>query len=192
MEPQERGFLFVVSAPAGTGKSTLVNRLLAEFPDRVQESCSCTTRTKRAGEVADKDYFFLSVEAFKQGIEEQDFLEYASVFGNYYGTRKKEVERIQNRGKNVVLVIDTQGALALMGKVEATFIFITPPSLQVLRERLVARNTESAEKIEERLSWASQELAQVSHYDYHFVNDDLEVSYQILRSIIIARQYQQV
>ncbi len=184
----EKGLLFVISAPAGTGKTTLVRMLTKEF-SCVVESISCTTRPIRSNEVADKDYHFLSLETFQNKIKAGDFLEYAEVFGNYYGTSKEYVEKQRASGKHVVLVIDTQGAMQLKGKIPAVFVFISPPSLDELKVRLMKRKTESIEVIEERLSWAKKELEMVSSYDYHIVNDHLNMAYEILRSIIIAEEH---
>lgn len=186
---EKRGRLFIVSAPAGTGKSTLVEMILGEFPHEVAESCSCTTRAARPGEVDGLHYTFVSFEEFEKEIEATAFLEYAKVFGNYYGTRKEEVERLRHQGKHVVLVIDTQGAMQIKQEVDGVFIFISPPSLDELRRRLLKRCTETPEKIEERLEWAKHELPLAVHYDYHIVNDDLAITYQILRSILIAEEH---
>lgn len=187
------GLLFIISAPAGTGKSTLVEMLLREFPEDIAESCSCTTRTPRPGEIAQKHYEFISQEQFERKIKADEFLEYAKVFGNFYGTRKEEIERLVGHGKHVILVIDTQGALQMKSKLKkdmpATFIFISPPSFDELRRRLYNRKTESEDKIQERLLWAKKEIALADHYDYHITNDDLEITYQILRSIFIAEEH---
>ncbi len=179
----------MISAPAGTGKSTLVEMLLKEFPEAVAESCSSTTRHPRPGEIAKHHYEFISVPEFENKIEAGEFLEYASVFGNYYGTRREEVDRLLKLGKHVILVIDTQGALQIIEKISAVFIFIKPPSFDELRKRLFKRSTESEEKIQERLLWAEQEIEVASRYDYQIVNDNLEVTYQILRSIFIAEEH---
>lgn len=187
----EKGHLFVISAPAGTGKSTLVQMLLEEFPEALEESCSCTTRGARPYEIAGQHYNFLSTEEFEKKIEGNEFLEYAKVFGNYYGTLKSEVARIQTSGKHAILVIDTQGALALQGRVDATFIFIKPPTTEELENRLFRRKTEDEDRMRERLEWAVRELALAKKYDYQFVNDDLSLGYQVLRSIIIAEEYKQ-
>jgi len=184
-----KGFLFVISAPAGTGKSTLVEMILKEFPEDIAESCSCTTRHPRPSEVSKKHYEFLSVEEFEEKIAVNDFLEYAKVFGNYYGTQKEEVTRLQTQGKHVVLVIDTQGAMKIKQQVPAVLIFISPPSLEELRRRLFKRRTEDEEKIQERLLWAKQEIAMAPNYDYHIVNDHLDITYHVLRSIFIAEEH---
>lgn len=184
----KKGLLFVVSAPAGTGKTTLVRMLQKEF-NCVVESISYTTRPIRPSEVAGRDYHFISTTEFEKRIAEDDFLEYAQVFGNYYGTSSKFVQEQQKKGHHVVLVIDTQGALQLMGSLEAIFIFISPPSIKELSTRLFARKSEDREAIEQRLSWAEKEMALASRYDYHIVNDHLKTAYDVLRSIFIAEEH---
>lgn len=183
-----KGLVFVISAPAGTGKTTLVRMLLDEFHS-VVESVSFTTRDPRPNEVPDRDYHFISVEEFKKKIKEGEFLEYAQVFGNYYGTSRKLLEAQREKGKHVVLVIDTQGALQLKEKLDAIFIFISPPSLEELRARLFRRRSETEEAIVSRLSWASKEMELISNYDYHIVNDNLKTAYDALRSILIAEEH---
>ncbi|NGX55645.1 MAG: Guanylate kinase [Chlamydiae bacterium] len=186
----DRGLLFVVSAPAGTGKSTMVDMLIKEFPDGVVESCSSTTRRPRPGEVPKHHYLYLSIAEFEEKIAKDEFLEHVKLFGNYYGTRREEIDSLQASGKHVVLVIDTQGALQLKEKLpEAIFIFISPPSVEELRNRLFKRRTEDEEMIEERLDWSKNEIALARHYDYQITNDNLEISYQVLRSILIAEEH---
>lgn len=183
------GLVFVLSAPSGTGKTTLVRMLKEEFPI-VAESISCTTRPPRHGEADGKDYHFLSEQEFDKRLKGGDFLEHASVFGNKYGTSKTEVLKEQKAGKHVFLVIDTQGAMELKEKgFFAIFIFLSPPSLEDLRERMVNRKTETKESLEHRLSWAEKEMAQAVRYDYHIVNKNLGVAYDILRSIVIAEEH---
>lgn len=185
-----KGLIFVLSAPAGTGKTTLVRMLLDEFPS-LAVSVSCTTRSPRPEEISGRDYYFLSKKEFQRKVEEDEFLEHAEVFGNHYGTSRVEVEKLQSEGKHVILVIDTQGGMQLMEeKVDATFIFVKPPSFAELRERLFKRRTESADLIEQRLSWAEKEIEAGSHhYDYQIVNDNLHHAYEILRSILIAEEH---
>lgn len=186
----KKGILFVISAPAGTGKSTLAEMLVDEFPDQVTESCSSTTRPPRPGEVQGRHYDFLSPQEFTQRVERGEFLEHVEVFGHLYGTRLEEVERLQKAGKHVLLVIDTQGALQIRERgIPATFIFLAPPSMEELRRRLFKRKTEEEAMIEQRLKWAELELSRRTLYDYTIVNEELEISYQILRSILIAEEH---
>jgi guanylate kinase len=184
----KKGIVFVVSAPAGTGKTTLVRMLLDEFHN-LTESVSFTTRPMRPNEVAGRDYNFITNAEFKKKMKEGDFLESAEVFGNHYGTSSHYVESQLEKGKHVILVIDTQGALQLKKKLDAVFIFISPPSLEELRARLYKRRSESDEVIEHRLSWAEKEMALSKKYDYHIINDQLKVAYEALRSILIAEEH---
>jgi guanylate kinase len=179
------GFVFIVSAPAGTGKTTLVQRLVEEFPSIIA-SISFTTRQPRAGEVPGVHYHFITESEFEAKIAAADFLEYVKLYGTYYGTSQQWIKEQQQQGKHVVLVIDTQGALQLKEKIAAISIFIRPPSIEVLRQRLIQRQTESLEMVEKRLEWAQTELKVAQQYNYQLVNDNLEVAYQVLRSIFIA------
>ena len=182
------GKIFVLSAPAGTGKTTLVRMLCEEF-DRVQESVSFTTRPARANEVSGRDYHFISMAEFEKRIAEKDFLEYATVFDHYYGTSRSDVEKQRKLGKHVILVIDTQGALQLREKLDAVFIFLIPPSMSELRRRLESRKSDSQEAIEQRLSWAEKEMGIADRYDYQIINDHLKTAYEVLRSILIAEEH---
>lgn len=182
----ERGSLFIVSAPAGTGKTTLVQRLTTENPN-VVASISYTTRKPRGEEVDGKDYHFISKEQFEKMIADNQFLEYVKLYNYYYGTSKEQVNKELQKGHQVILVIDTQGALKLKdNKVNAKFIFIKPPepAIEVLRERLSGRGTESKEVIEKRLAEADRELRAAKHYDYIIINDNLDDAYNSLRNII--------
>jgi guanylate kinase len=183
------GLLFVVSAPAGTGKTTLVNMLVNEFPDAVEESISYTTRKCRFGEIPGVHYHFVTEEEFQDKIAKHDFLEYAQIYGCYYGTGYQKILEQQKKGKHVVLVIDTQGALQIKQKYPAILIFLKPPSIEVLRQRLTQRKTESEDLIEVRLAWAKNEIEKACEYDYCIINDDLKVAYQALRSILIAEEH---
>lgn len=184
----KKGLAFVISAPAGTGKTTLVQMLSQEFAE-ITNSISCTTRKPRAGEISGDHYHFLTKEDFENRIIANEFLEYVELYGNYYGTSREKVNEQLNCGKHVILTIDTQGALQLKGKFAATFIFLSPPSLDVLRKRLIQRQTESNEVIEERLAWAVKEMETAALYDYNIVNDNLKVAYQTLLSIIVAEEH---
>lgn len=185
-----QGLIFVISAPAGAGKTTLVNKLTHEFPSVVR-NVTCTTRAPRPGEQEGKDYFFFDPQTFEAKIAQGDFIEHAKVFGDYYGTSDTFINQQIAQGKHVVLVIDTQGALHLQKhfKKRAIFIFISPPSLAELKERLLKRQTETLKSIEERLAWAKRELEMVHHYDYNIVNDHLDTAYTVLKSIFIAEEH---
>jgi len=187
----KKGLVFVVSAPAGTGKTTLVGMLMDEFPC-ISESISCTTRPMRPGEIPDQHYHFISKKEFSKRVEKGEFLEHAEVFGHEYGTLRSHVEAKQKEGKHVALVIDTQGAVQLKKSgYEAIFIFIRPPSLAELRARLFKRKTEKTEHIEQRLAWARDEIAMGKEYEYQIVNDNLHRAYEILRSILIAEEHKE-
>lgn len=181
----------MISAPAGTGKTTLAQMLRKEFPDTIAYSISFTTRKPRGGEVNGKDYFFISDEEFKAKIQAGEFLEYAKVFDHYYGTSKKVIDEECHKGHHVLLVIDTQGAMQLKKKLDGVFVFISPPSLEELARRLKSRKTESEEAIQKRLSWAEKEMEMAKHYDYHIVNLHLKNAYDVLRSIVVAEEHRQ-
>jgi guanylate kinase len=185
----DKGLVFVVSAPAGTGKTTLVEMLVGEFPEIVG-SVSFTTRLQRDCEIDKIHYNFVTVKEFEDKIAKGDFLEYVKLYDYYYGTSSRAVEELQKQGKHVILVIDTQGALQLKKRnYPATFIFIAPPSREILRKRLLARKTESEAVIEKRLKWADKEIEVAKEYDYCIVNDNLLIAYQALRSVVIAEEY---
>jgi guanylate kinase len=184
----EKGLVFIVSAPAGTGKTTLIRMLTQEF-DCVVESVSYTTRKMRQGEEEGKDYYFISEAEFKKMVANGDFLEYAHVFGHHYGTSRKVVEGFCNAGKHVVLIIDTQGARILKNVLDATYIFIRPPNFEELKNRLHGRQSETHESISTRLSWAEKEMEASKDYDYLIVNEKLSTAYGILRSILIAEEH---
>lgn len=184
----QRGVPFVLSAPAGTGKTTLVAKLREEFPTVVQ-SISCTSRKPRPSEQNGIDYFFLSDEEFENKIKSGDFLEYVKLYDFYYGTDRLWVENELNQGHHVFLVIDTQGAMKLRGKYPAVFIFVEPPSLDELRRRIENRKEDTPEMIEKRLKWAKNELALKNHYDYLITNDDFDAAYEALKSIVIAEAH---
>lgn len=183
-----KGLVFVVSAPAGTGKTTLVNMLTNEFSCIVR-SVSYTTRKLRKGEVDGVDYFFVSKEEFEKKIGRGDFLEYAVVFGEYYGTSKEHVEKIINANKHAVLVIDTQGAEKIRALGIGIHIFIVPPHREILKQRLECRDRDSKSDIEIRFEWSQKEIMQTHFYDYKILNDKLEVAYQVLKSIFIAEEH---
>jgi len=177
-----------MSAPAGTGKTTLLRMLLDEFPN-VVESISCTTRPPRSGEEEGEHYHFLSDAEFDRQIKAGEFLEHAEVFGIRYGTSQKIVDDLLAKKKHVFMVVDTQGAIAVREKLEVVSIFLSAPSREEQRRRLVDRKTESVDMIEKRLAWAAHELEQIDHYNYHIVNDNLNTAYQSLRAVFIAETH---
>lgn len=184
----KKGLCFIISAPAGTGKTTLVKMLTANNPSIVV-NVSYTTRQPRVGEMDGRDYHFISEEKFKEKIESNDFLEYVQLYDYLYGSSKKWVEDRQNEGKHVILVIDTQGAILLKNKIDAVYIFISPPSLEELKKRLSSRETETSESLKKRLDWALKEMDAMSLYDYNIINDDLLSAFEVLKSIIIAESH---
>ncbi|WP_274584483.1 guanylate kinase [Neisseria leonii] len=182
------GNLFIISAASGTGKTTLVSRLLAAHPE-IRVSVSHTTRAPRSGEEHGKHYFFTDTENFKRLIAENAFLEYAEVFGNYYGTGTANVEQLQRQGYDVILEIDVQGAEQVRRILpEAASIFILPPDMDTLAQRLRGRGTDSAEVIENRLKLARHEMDQARHFDYIVINDDLARAQADLCHIIRSRR----
>jgi guanylate kinase len=182
------GIPFILSGPTGTGKTTLVRRLTAEFPSVVM-SVSFTTRKPREGEVPGRDYVFLTEDQFKEHIAHEDFLEHVCLYGDYYGTSRSWVAQRRQERKHVFLVIDTQGARALQSVYPHVSIFIAPPSIDELRRRLMSRRTESEEQLRKRLDWAEHEMQQQQNYEYVIVNDELDTAYQVLRSIVIAETH---
>ena len=181
-----RGLLFIVSAPSGAGKTTLVERLVEQTPD-LRMSRSYTSRHARDGEMDGVDYNFVTRQRFESMIEAGEFLEWASLFGNLYGTCASETERELASGVDVVLVIDVQGARKVRARgLEATTVFVMPPSLSVLERRLRGRSKDSETDIQRRLSVAREEIAAFSEYDFVVVNDELTGAVDRLRSIVIA------
>lgn len=182
------GMLIVVSAPSGTGKTTLCQALLKLMPG-MRYSISATTRPPRSGEANGKHYFFLSEREFQEKVERDEFLEHATVFGHRYGTPRDFVEARLKAGEDLLLDVDVQGAAAIrQKKVKGVFIFLVPPSLEVLGERLNKRKTDSPEAIERRLLTAQEELKYFSNYDYVVVNELIEESLQRIKAIILAEK----
>ncbi|MDR1510011.1 MAG: guanylate kinase [Synergistaceae bacterium] len=166
-----RGNLFILSGPAGAGKGTLRKMLFREMPDLVF-SVSCTTRERRTGETDGKDYYYISRDDFGRMITRGEFLEWADVHGNYYGTRKSDVERVLGEGRDILLEIDVQGCrLVKSRKPDAIRIFITAPSLDELEDRLEERGTESRAQLDVRLRNAAMEMRHAREYDHIIVND---------------------
>ncbi len=183
-----KGNLFIISSPSGGGKGTLIRRAMAEIP-RLSYSVSYTTRKKRDTEIAGSDYHFVSVSQFEELIEKGEFLEYARVHGNYYGTSRSAIEKETSAGNDVIVEIDVQGAaLVRAAAPEAVSVFILPPSFEVLYERLKSRKTESASDLELRLDNARSEVRQYTEFDFVVINDDLDAAVADLKSVISSRR----
>ena len=183
-----RGLLFVVSAPSGTGKTTVVERLVQIVPD-LALSRSYTSRASRAGEADGVDYNFVSRSRFEEMIAADAFLEWADVFGNLYGTCADDAERDLRAGRDLVLVIDVQGARQVRRRfADLVGIFVMPPSFAVLEQRLRGRSKDPEEAIQRRLETARAEVAAYTEYDYVIVNDELEACVDRLRAIVIAER----
>ena len=184
----ERGLLFIVSAPSGTGKTTLVERLEQILPN-LRMSRSYTSRPARAGERDGVDYRFITREAFDAMIKRGEFLEWAEVFGNKYGTSRPDTERLQASGQDVVLVIDVQGAAQVKRSgIDHTSIFVLPPSFQILERRLRGRSADSEAAMQKRLAAARAEAGCYVDYDYVVINDQLEPTVVRLQEIIAAER----
>lgn len=179
-----KGILTVVSGFSGAGKGTLMKALLEKYTDYCL-SISATSRMPRQGEVDGKEYFFLTREAFESMIEKEELIEWAMYVGNYYGTPKQYVQEQLEAGKNVILEIEIQGALKIKEKFpEALLLFVTPPSAEELRNRLIGRGTETQEVIKKRLCRASEEAIYMNQYDYLVINDRLEECVETINEII--------
>lgn len=182
------GFLLVVSGPSGSGKGTVCNKLM-DRNDDVIFSVSTTTRNPREGEVDGKNYFFIDENKFEEMVEKDEFLEHAKVHNNYYGTPRKFVIDEIEQGDIVLLEIDVQGALQVKENYEnVVFVFLLPPSMEELENRIVNRGTESKEDIERRLKNAYKEINHIEHYDYFLINDDLDQAVLDIESIIKAEK----
>jgi guanylate kinase len=180
--------VFIISAPSGSGKSTLVKRLMESDP-LLDFSTSVTTRHPRRGEVDGEAYHFISVEEFTRRRDNGDLLEWAEVFGNYYGTSRAVLERALQRGHDLILDIDVQGAAQLKDKLPAAVsVFILPPSRKELETRLRNRSSDPDEVIQRRLRDASREVRNYKEYDYVLVNDRLDASFETLRGILLAER----
>ncbi len=183
-----RGTLFVVSAPSGTGKTTVVERLVELMPD-LALSRSYTSRVARTGERDGVDYNFISRDRFQEMIAASEFLEWADVFGNLYGTRAADTEALLNEGRDVVLVIDVQGARQVRERgLALVSVFVLPPSFPILEQRLRGRSKDSEDAMRRRLQVARQEVTSYCDYDYLIVNDELDRCVDALRSIIMAER----
>lgn len=180
--------IFVISAPSGAGKTTLINKLL-KTEDDFMFSISTTTRPKRWDEIEGVNYHFISKDDFNRMIGNDEFVEWAEVYGNYYGTTKKEVDRIRKSGKIPLFDVDIQGSRSLKNRLEdGVFVFIIPPSKNVLEKRLVGRETENNEQLDLRLKNAYKEIAEYANFDYVIINCDLESAFSRLMAIVTAEK----
>jgi len=178
---KKEGKLIVFSAPSGSGKTTIVHHLLKKYELNLDFSISATSRPKRGDEINGKDYYFLSLKEFQKHVENGDFIEWEEVYeNNYYGTLKKEVERIWEQGKNVIFDIDVVGGLSIKNKFpkQTLAIFVKSPSIDEMERRLRNRNTDCEEKIKERVKKAEKEIKFAKDFDVILVNDDLEKAQQ--------------
>ena len=183
-----RGLLFIVSAPSGTGKTTLVERLVQRMPG-LQMSRSYTSRQARVGERDSVDYNFISRDRFDAMVREGAFLEWADVFGNCYGTSAADTDALLAAGKDVVLVIDVQGARQVRSRgIETVSVFVLPPSAAVLEQRLRGRSKDSEDQIRKRLEVACREVSDFAQYEYVVVNDELEAAVSRLEAIVLAER----
>ncbi|MDQ6787762.1 MAG: guanylate kinase [Acidobacteriota bacterium] len=183
-----KGSLIIISSPSGGGKGTLIKEILQNVPN-VGYSVSYTTREMRQGETDGRDYFFINVEEFNELIAKGEFLEFAEVHGNFYGTSLNQVLAETNLGRDVILEIDVQGAKSVRRKIpEAVSIFILPPSFEVLRRRLVARQTEKREELEIRLQNSFGEVKHFTKFEYIVINDEVSGAAKNLEAIILAER----
>ncbi|MDD3652876.1 MAG: guanylate kinase [Desulfotomaculaceae bacterium] len=184
----QKGVLFVISGPSGTGKGTICRALQQENP-ALRLSVSTTTRFPRNGEIEGEHYYFLKKQDFEKMIQEDQFLEWAKVYGNYYGTSRQFVLETLDKGSDVILEIDIQGALQVKEKLpEAVLIFIAPPTKFELESRLIARGTDSLEEIQRRLSCTIDELKLATRYDYVVINDYIERAVDKVQAVITAEK----
>ncbi|ERK31413.1 guanylate kinase [Clostridium intestinale] len=183
-----RGLLIVISGPSGAGKGTICKELLDKNDD-LYISVSATTRNPRDGEIDGVNYYFIDRSEFMKKIEADDFLEYAEVYGNFYGTPKSKVEEMLLSGKNVILEIDIQGALKVKeNSKEGIFVFILPPSMEELKQRIIKRGSETTESLMTRFKSAYQEINYVSKYNYAVVNDQVEEAVKKIEAILTAEK----
>ena len=184
--------VFIISAPSGSGKSTLVSRLMNEV-ENLTFSVSYTTRKPRGAEVDGEAYHFIDREEFEDRLGRDEFLEHADVFGNYYGTHQTALQIAENKGKDLVLDIDVQGAAQLKKRIhDAVTIFILAPSREILEQRLRSRSQDSEETILRRLADAAREIQDYGLYDYVLVNEDLELAAETLKSIVRAERVKRI
>jgi len=189
MNPSHKPLVYIISAPSGSGKSTLVNKLLKLVSD-LDFSISYTTRAPRGSEQNGKQYHFVSREEFEQMIRAGEFLEHANVFGNYYGTARRFLQEAEQKGHDLLLDIDVQGAELIKAKLpDAVSIFVLPPDRQTLEWRLRKRSEDAEEVIQRRLVTATREIANYDKYNYILINDKLEESIESLRAIVLSERW---
>jgi guanylate kinase len=187
-EKKTRGHIFIVSAPSGTGKTTLCKKLVSAVSN-LTFSVSYTTRQPRQGEVNNRDYTFINRDEFSLMLNKEEFIEWAEIHGELYGTSKKRLEKLLRAGIDVILDIDTQGAMKLKKKYkEGVYIFVLPPSMEILRKRLEKRMTDSKQDIEKRLEGAVFEIKNYNKYDYVIINKKLGYALKELEAIIISHR----
>ena len=189
IKQKEKGTLVVISGPSGAGKDTIINEVIKKEKINAWVSISMTSRPLRGNEVDGKDYFFVTKGEFEDNIKKGNFLEYAKYNDNYYGTPKNKIEDYLNKGIDVILNIEIQGALQIKELIkDALFIFIMPPSMEELKRRLINRGTDSSEKILSRFKTAYQEINDVTKYNYVVVNDDLDKAVDKVEAILISEK----
>ena len=182
---RDKGLLIVISGPSGVGKGTIIKRFIDDSDLKLAFSVSMTTRNKREGEVEGVNYYYVTREQFEKTIEEGGLLEWTEFVGNYYGTPLAAVEKLRNEGKNVLLEIEVDGCQQVKKKVpDALTIFIVPPSLKELENRIRGRKTEAEEIVQQRLAKAEKELEKTNQYRYVVCNDDVDLAADIIRVII--------
>jgi guanylate kinase len=187
-----KGILFIITSPSGGGKGTLIKEILRTM-ENISYSVSFTTRKMREGEVHGKDYFFVSPDEFESLVRQGDFLEYANVHGNFYGTLQRQVKMETESGRDIILEIDVQGAESVKAKMpEAVSVFILPPSFEVLRNRLISRRTESEADLQIRLKNAKTEVKYYKQFDYVIINEEKTKAVENLRSVIAAERLRSV
>jgi guanylate kinase len=180
----KKGAIIAISAPSGTGKTTILRRILSDFPEIVF-SVSATTRKRRKNEVEGVDYFFISEEEFKKKIQNNEFVEWELFYDYYYGTFRDFIENCINNGKSVILEVDVHGAVEIKRIYpDAVLIYIAPPSLEELRVRLKKRQTENEEDLKKRIERAKMELSHRDKFDYFIVNNDLNTAYNEIKNLI--------
>lgn len=189
IKQKERGLLVVVSGPSGAGKDTIINEVMRQNKVNAWISISMTSRLPRGSEENGREYFFVTREEFEENIKNGNFLEYAEYNGNYYGTPKHKINEYLDKGIDVILIIEIQGALQIKELIpEALFIFIMPPSMIELKNRLINRGTDSQDKIISRFKTAYQEINEVTKYNYVVVNDEIEKAVEKVNSILLAER----